>query len=620
VTELASLGPAGLLHLVPPVATVVLSAGMLYWLATAHRDTRGVRTFSALLVVGGVGWQLLTILHVVTTWTAFHEFVVVWEKWAGLVATILWAVFAFEYTDRPYHRRPGVQAVMGFVVVGYFLLAVTNDFHTLLFTDIVAVAEPFAFSSATRAPLYFVFLALAWGLTTFSFLLLVQHLLTTRKGAGTRVLLLGIGALSVTALNSLSVMGLGPISQFQYGSYGAFPFIVFTTLAVFRLGLFDIAPIARNTLVESLSDPVVVVDDGNALADYNREATVLWPDVPAHVGDPLATACPELAAHLGDEFPETVPETADRLTLPSDEGFRHYSVQISPVGDRDGGDHIGYAVLLREITELEESRQHLERQNERLDRVASTISHDLRNPLSVAQGYLELLESELDDEQLLEYVAKVDSSTARMGEIIDDILTLTQESQQVQETAELDLSAVAREAWANVDTGESELVVERDGRLWANRSRLLTVFENLFRNAVEHGSTGNRTGSGDAVEHGSTDNRTADEPEQSTDGVTVTVSTYGPAQTREIASAGSGQFGFVVEDDGSGIPPADSDQLFEYGFSTDDGGTGLGLSIVETMAESHGWTVELDEEYRDGARFVFSDVFIEPAAPAETGS
>jgi signal transduction histidine kinase len=72
-------------------------------------------------------------------------------------------------------------------------------------------------------------------------------------------------------------------------------------------------------------------------------------------------------------------------------------------------------------------------------------------------------------------------------------------------------------------------------------------------------------------------------------------------------TVGTTETGFFVADDGPGIPEEHVADLFEYGYTTAEEGTGLGLSIVETMAESHGWTVELDESAA-GARFVFGNV------------
>jgi signal transduction histidine kinase len=118
---------------------------------------------------------------------------------------------------------------------------------------------------------------------------------------------------------------------------------------------------------------------------------------------------------------------------------------------------------------------------------------------------------------------------------------------------------------------------------------------------VEHGSTGNRTESGDSeasetpretgeagdsVEHGSTDSQLA---ERAGSDITVTV--------------GDVSDGFYVADDGVGIPEDVQERLFETGYSTVDGNTGFGLGIVSQVADEHGWSVSVVESDSGGARF-----------------
>jgi signal transduction histidine kinase len=583
-------------YVAPPVATVLLSLVLLGWLWQTKRDVRGVRTFALVVVTGGAIWPSLTAVHVLTTNVPVQTFIVTAEKFVGFVASALWAVFISQYTNANFHRRRWAQALLALTISGFALAWLTNPVHRLLITDVEHFATPFSFSGAVRGPVYFLLLVVLYAFVSLGLYHVARFLLAARRRAGLRIALVGLGAMSVATLNLASILQLGPISEFQYGSYGAFPFLLFTAIAVFRLRLFDIAPVARTELVESLTDPVIVVDNDGHIADYNRQATALWAELPECVGDPLSAACPELAAEL--TVPPTADHTATQFTLPGDDRYRHYSMRVSAVGgeDEDGTDAIGYAILLRDVTELEESRQQLEQQNERLDRVASTVSHDLRNPLNVSSGYLELVREELtarNEDELVAYLENVEDAHGRMDTIIDDVLTLARDGQTVAEPVAVDLSTVAHEAWETVETTDATLVVEQDGTLWTDRSRLRTIFENLFRNAVEHG--------------------TATATDGGTGGLTVTVTAF--ADDGDDTDAG-----FSVADDGAGIPEDARDQLFEYGFSTSDEGTGLGLAIVETMAESQGWTVTHDGEYEDGTRFVFSDVYLSPSKTAQPGS
>ncbi|WP_079890623.1 ATP-binding protein [Halorubrum sp. AJ67] len=224
-----------------------------------------------------------------------------------------------------------------------------------------------------------------------------------------------------------------------------------------------------------------------------------------------------------------------------------------------------------------EREAELKRQNERLDRFASIASHDLRNPLNVAQGRVELARTERDGPHL----EAVDRAHDRMEALIEDLLRLAREGEAVTETEPVDLAELTRDCWRAVGTDAATIAVDVDGSVRADRRRLRRLVENLLRNAVEHGSTSSRTESDDAVEHAGDD-------------ASITV--------------GSLSDGFYVADDGPGIPEDERDDVFEAGYSTSAEGTGLGLNIVARTAEAHGWDVRVTEGERGGARFEVTGV------------
>ena len=248
--------------------------------------------------------------------------------------------------------------------------------------------------------------------------------------------------------------------------------------------------------------------------------------------------------------------------------------------------------------ELRQQRDELERQNARLERFADVLSHDLRNPLTVAQGRLRLADQECDSE----HHAAIERAHDRMATLIDDLLTLARRGNGVDESEPVALRAFLERCWDTVETGDAALRVATDATVEADPNRLQQLFENLFRNSVEHGSTGNRPQAGDSVEHGSTGNRPqagdsakhgVSEKADVGAGVTVTV---GDLPNDE---------GFYVEDDGSGVPEELRSKVFDFGYTDSRDGTGLGLAIVAGIADAHGWTVELDESDAGGARFEF---------------
>ncbi|MCU4719273.1 hybrid sensor histidine kinase/response regulator [Halapricum hydrolyticum] len=222
--------------------------------------------------------------------------------------------------------------------------------------------------------------------------------------------------------------------------------------------------------------------------------------------------------------------------------------------------------------------RELEEQNDRLEEFASIVSHDLRNPLNVASASAELLAEETDSE----HVDRIENALERMERLIEALLTLARRGQVVGETEPVALEAVASDAWQVVDAPRATLTVDSTGTVVADRDRLVEALENLFRNAVEHGTGPDSQAPDDAVE--------------------------GRADTTvRVGIRGDGN-GFYVADGGDGIDPDIRERVFEMGYSQSPDGTGYGLYIVSTIAQAHGWSVEITDSKSGGARFDFTGV------------
>ncbi|WP_284009437.1 PAS domain S-box protein [Haloarcula pelagica] len=331
--------------------------------------------------------------------------------------------------------------------------------------------------------------------------------------------------------------------------------------------------------------------------------------------DPVSAVVWE-AFDAGD--PLYIPDTADHDRLAGNTPAR--SGVIQPIADHgvfivsstrpDAFDETDRAlvdlltstltVALRRVDReslLQERERELTRQNERLEEFASVVSHDLRNPLEVVSGSLELAAQTGEEE----HFDRGRRAVGRMEQLIDDLLSLAREGHPVGEMDKVDLGTVAERCWTTVATDEARLQVAESVELTASESRLKQLLENLFRNSVEHGSTGNRTGSDDSVEHGSTGSRPVgdDSVEHGEEGVTITVGAL-PSES-----------GFYVADDGPGIPPDEREAVFESGYSTATEGTGFGLAIVDRIASVHGWDLSLAESDDGGVRF---EVVTDPSA------
>lgn len=241
------------------------------------------------------------------------------------------------------------------------------------------------------------------------------------------------------------------------------------------------------------------------------------------------------------------------------------TVTLSPLGESG---HDGYVIVSQDTTEKKQYKQMLERQNDRLKEFTDIIAHDLRNPLNVIDGRLDLYRETRDDE----HINQIEATAERMERLVEDLLRVARQGNVVTNPERVDLDSVTATAWegtGNQSEGAS-LVYEPVPPVGADHDRLCELFENLFRNATEHG---------------------------------------GPAVTVRVGPLDSG---FYIEDDGAGIPPEALEHVFEHGFTTTATGSGYGLSVVRTITNAHGWDVHAGNGESGGARFEITGVrFVE---------
>ena len=208
-----------------------------------------------------------------------------------------------------------------------------------------------------------------------------------------------------------------------------------------------------------------------------------------------------------------------------------------------------------------EREAQLQRQNERLSEFTGYVSHDLRNPLSVAQGYIDQA-VETGDTEVLRSVKRAHD---RMQTLIDDMLLLARKGEVIDLVGPTRSHAVAERAWEAVKSRDAEFVIEGEAVIEADAPRLQQVFENLYRNSIEHG---------------------------------------GPDLTVTVECTDSQ---IVIADDGYGFegdpPPLDA--------QTRESESGLGLAIVAKIVDAHGWEITATDGDEGGSRFEITG--IEPA-------
>jgi signal transduction histidine kinase len=199
----------------------------------------------------------------------------------------------------------------------------------------------------------------------------------------------------------------------------------------------------------------------------------------------------------------------------------------------------------------------------------SSASHELRTPITIVRGHLEVLGDRPTEAELRETSALVIDELDRMGRLVDDMTVLVRsEDPEFLRPEEIDLHRFAAEMAAKAEPLlGARLHVRRPmhgALVKADPQRLTQAVLNLLKNAADHGT-------------GPVDLRITGEP---------------------------GWWRIEVDDRGEGVPPEDVHAIFEpFRTGTGSGGTGLGLAIVRGIAEAHGGSAGLDNRPGEGARF-----------------
>ena len=310
-----------------------------------------------------------------------------------------------------------------------------------------------------------------------------------------------------------------------------------------------------SAVVESLSEGVLAISSGNMVLRMNTAARSML-GLQTEVPFPVDHIPRERVLH--DALAKAlngVPTDGDAIEI----NGRIIAIAARPLPD-------GGAVLA--LSDLTQTRRL---EAIRRDFVAN-VSHELRTPLTVIGGFAETLgDPTLTDADRSQFASLIQSNTARMQRIVDELLDLTrmESGGWVPHPANVDIAEVAAEAMASsaavarANDVVTEAQVSHDARqVYADRTALRQVLANLIENAVRH------------TAHG-----------------TVTVFTQ------------RGENGYVwigVRDSGVGIAPAHLPRIFERFYradsarTRDSGGTGLGLAIVKHLVEAHGGQVRAE--------------------------
>ncbi len=225
---------------------------------------------------------------------------------------------------------------------------------------------------------------------------------------------------------------------------------------------------------------------------------------------------------------------------------------------------------------LSDSITNLKKSNTQLNNMILSLSHDIKTPLTIIEGYLEELEDDLvTDKQKPKVIATLKKETAYINELSSQVLHYLQSLEESVKSENIILKDFLHKEVCPLLRTQKDVnlkcEIKDDFVLTFDKMALKNILINLLHNATKHTQTG-----------------------------TITIKSFDDT--------------IIIEDTGCGIQPQKKDMIFEPFYCADESknreksGFGLGLSIAKNLAKNNGYNLSLDQTYQKGARFVIKRI------------
>lgn len=524
-------------------------------------------------------------------------------EYIGITFTpVAWFLFAYQFLNqKPFNYK--TLLLLSVVPLSTILIIFTNNQHNLFWTQSVLDESGPAPMLVNSLGGWF------WFHSAYSYLLIlggIALLIRTIKlypqpFRWQSVVLIFSAALPLLG-NIIYLAGLSPIAQFDLTPFMFALSALFIIWGVVRLDLFDIIPIARRMVVESLPEGIVLLDLKGRILDANKVAQrLLGADSRRVVGTPLSDLPTDMARQVATFTDPTIDE---EISVILDGNERHFAIQIRPF--YISGPHPRARILiLRDIsrritaelairqrnlelqqlfTEAQTARETAEHANKAKSNLLAKVSHELRTPLSVILGNAEMLQegihgeiNELQNRSL----NRIIENSGYLNEQVNDLLDLSRIGAgtfeirlyefDLQDALEQAMSRLQPQADAKNLALQLHLSPLMPRRLWGNSIRLQQIVINLASNAIKFTTQGHVDIRVDLVE--------------------------------------ADAWCVRVTDTGRGIPEAELTNIFQpfhqLGQSMIHGqsGVGLGLTIVQELVQALGGKIQVASKLNEGSTF-----------------
>jgi PAS domain S-box-containing protein len=371
-------------YALPFLTAAVIASGMVVYI-WRRRNTRGATTL-ALLSLAALIWTLGYGLEIAGADLATKVF---WAKFQyfGIVSVpLLWLIFALQYTSHDKWLTRRNLALLAMIPAVTLVLALTTEAHGLIWSEYhVETLGPVPVLAVTHGLWFWVYWVYSQAVVLAGTIFILRFLLTPPGLYRGQAIALLIAVVIPWLGNALYVLDLNPVPELDLTPL-AFTFSAAAlTVGIFYFHLTDLAPVARESVVEGMNDGVVVFDPQGRIVDLNPAAQQLLSLPAAHAvgrhASEIFQAWPDLLARY-----LTASEAHDEIAAGEGEARRHYELQLSTLRDRRGRTN-AHVLTVRDISERKRAEEALSRQTARLATLYQ-LSQDVAATLDMEQVYV----------------------------------------------------------------------------------------------------------------------------------------------------------------------------------------------------------------------------------------
>jgi signal transduction histidine kinase len=491
--------------------------------------------------------------------------------------------FTTTFSQKKKILTPGVMALLLILPFLTVPIALTDEHHHLLWKDVIYIEES-NMLVISHGIWFWIFWSYSIVLILSGLFYLFQSIYKFSAWYRSQVGTLMIATLIPLGGNLVYVTGINPIPGLDWTPV----LFIFTglviTFGVMKYRMFDLVPFARNKLIDTMSDGVIVINKAGFIEDYNPAILKIFTLEPRVILHQPFKSVFKFYKNMVEAINEGNGTLAE-ISINEAEDRKYYQARFTKVYDRNMK-FTGHLVQVNDVTSLKLTEGRLKAEVEErgrliqdLDAFAHTVAHDLRSSLGSVYASSEIMEEcvrEGNTELLPEFASLIKAAAQKAMHLTQELLILATVSHQEIEKKPLDMQRIVLEAQKQI----KELIEKSNAKItlvkdWPEALGYAPWVEEIWMNYLTN-----------AIKYGGT-------PPVVTAGAVAT-----PDKTVK----------FWVKDNGDGIPPEKQHLLFQKYMRLEPGkaeGYGLGLSIVKRIIEKLGGKAGLESTCTKGEGSLF---------------